>query len=575
MIITGAGNAFTAGDDLKYFGDPALHQPDSPVLSFMQTLAAYDKPVIAAVNGLAVGIGVTLLLHCDLVYVADSASFSTPFTALGLVPEFASTLLFPMIAGRVRATEALLLGKPFLAAEAVVMGIANAVLPAAELMPHVQLVARKLAVLPPGSRAREQAPAETGAGSGGAGGDPARGRAVRAAARGRRGARGDRRDPREARARFLEVQLIRWPRRAMPRSRDCRWPSAGACAARGLMIATAESCTGGLLAKCLTDVAGSSDYFERGWVTYSNAAKQADLGVAPGLIEWHGAVSEEVAIAMAKGAIRRSGARVSIAVTGIAGPGGAAPRQAGRHGLDRLGPAAPRPDRVLRAPAPLPRRPGCGAPAGGRRGPRRPAYLLKGTHPLRTHPRGPHPVRLFFALWPSPSPSPGAGRRDRPGRRPGGRPARSGSQPARHPGVPRRGAGSHDSRNLVVVGGQGGYPAIELDFDRLEYWPKPKVLVAMASQVPPRESTSWTGSGSGSSRWVARETRPWRPHLTLVRKIRRPPPDGLSLDARPLPPAGDPARWGLALVESVTHPDGARYRPLAEWPLGFKGDASL
>jgi nicotinamide-nucleotide amidase len=92
----------------------------------------------------------------------------------------------------------------------------------------------------------------------------------------------------------------------------------------GLMIATAESCTGGLLAKCLTDIAGSSDYFERGWVTYSNAAKRADLGVAPGLIERHGAVSEEVALAMAKGAIRRSGARVAIAVTGIAGPGGAA-----------------------------------------------------------------------------------------------------------------------------------------------------------------------------------------------------------------------------------------------------------
>lgn len=89
-----------------------------------------------------------------------------------------------------------------------------------------------------------------------------------------------------------------------------------------LMMATAESCTGGLLAKCLTDIAGSSDYFERGWVTYSNAAKQADLGVALGLIERHGAVSEAVALAMAKGAIRRSGARVAIAVTGVAGPGG-------------------------------------------------------------------------------------------------------------------------------------------------------------------------------------------------------------------------------------------------------------
>ena len=93
----------------------------------------------------------------------------------------------------------------------------------------------------------------------------------------------------------------------------------------GLKIATAESCTGGLLAKCLTDIAGSSDYFERGWVTYSNAAKQAELRVASGLIEWHGAVSEEVALAMAKGAIRRSGARVAIAVTGIAGPAGGTP----------------------------------------------------------------------------------------------------------------------------------------------------------------------------------------------------------------------------------------------------------
>jgi enoyl-CoA hydratase/carnithine racemase len=151
VVITGAGNAFTGGQDLKGFADPRFIQPDSPVLSFMHALAGFEKPVIAAVNGIAVGIGVTMLLHCDLVYAADNATFSTPFTGLGLVPEFASTLLFPMFAGRVRATEALLLGKPFDAAEAVAMGIANAVLPAAELMAHVQAVARKLAALPPGS----------------------------------------------------------------------------------------------------------------------------------------------------------------------------------------------------------------------------------------------------------------------------------------------------------------------------------------------------------------------------------------------------------------------------------------
>ncbi|MGQ0384621.1 MAG: enoyl-CoA hydratase [Gammaproteobacteria bacterium] len=151
VIFTGAGSAYTAGNDLKDFGNPRFAQPDSPVLTFMQTLAGYDKPVIAAVNGLAVGIGVTMLLHCDLVYAADTATFSMPFTSLGLVPEFASTLLFPMIAGRVRAAEALMLGKPFSAAEAVAMGVANAALPAVELLPHAQAAAKKLATLPPGA----------------------------------------------------------------------------------------------------------------------------------------------------------------------------------------------------------------------------------------------------------------------------------------------------------------------------------------------------------------------------------------------------------------------------------------
>ena len=151
VVITGAGTAFTAGNDLKDFGNPRFAQPDSPVLGFMQALAAYEKPVIAAVNGLAVGIGVTMLLHCDLVYVSETATFSMPFVNLGLVPEFGSTLLLPAIAGRVRAAEKLLLGRPFLAAEAVVMGVANAVLPAADLLAHAQTVARGFNVLPPGA----------------------------------------------------------------------------------------------------------------------------------------------------------------------------------------------------------------------------------------------------------------------------------------------------------------------------------------------------------------------------------------------------------------------------------------
>jgi enoyl-CoA hydratase/carnithine racemase len=151
ILFTGAGTAYTSGNDLKDFGDPRFAQPDSPVLTFMQTLATCEKPAIAAVNGLAVGIGVTMLLHCDLVYASETATFSMPFVNLGLVPEFASTLLLPAIAGRVRAAEKLLLGKPFVAAEAVVMGIANAVLPAAELLPHAQTVARRFNDLPPGS----------------------------------------------------------------------------------------------------------------------------------------------------------------------------------------------------------------------------------------------------------------------------------------------------------------------------------------------------------------------------------------------------------------------------------------
>lgn len=92
--------------------------------------------------------------------------------------------------------------------------------------------------------------------------------------------------------------------------------------ARGLMVAPAESCTGGLVAAALTAVAGSSAALDRGFVTYSNAAKSEMLGVPAGLIDQHGAVSEPVALAMAQGAVSHSAAGVSVAVTGIAGPGG-------------------------------------------------------------------------------------------------------------------------------------------------------------------------------------------------------------------------------------------------------------
>ncbi len=95
------------------------------------------------------------------------------------------------------------------------------------------------------------------------------------------------------------------------------------CRAAGLMVATAESCTGGLVAGALTEIAGSSDVVDRGFVTYSNAAKQQMLGVPEAILAAHGAVSEETARAMARGAIAASQAQLSVAVTGIAGPGGA------------------------------------------------------------------------------------------------------------------------------------------------------------------------------------------------------------------------------------------------------------
>lgn len=99
------------------------------------------------------------------------------------------------------------------------------------------------------------------------------------------------------------------------------------CRDKGLQIATAESCTGGLIAGCLTEIAGSSDVVERGFVTYSNAAKNEMLGVPADMIETHGAVSAEVAEAMARGALDRSHADLAVSATGIAGPGGATPNK--------------------------------------------------------------------------------------------------------------------------------------------------------------------------------------------------------------------------------------------------------
>jgi enoyl-CoA hydratase/carnithine racemase len=148
IVITGDGACFTAGNDLEDFLQSPPQGDESPVTQFMNALRTTAKPVIAAVPGLAIGIGTTLLMHCELVYAADTAKFAMPFTQLGLCPEFASSVLLPRIAGYQRAAEKLLLGEAFSASEAEKMGLVNRVLPAEELMSFVQAQAAKLAALP-------------------------------------------------------------------------------------------------------------------------------------------------------------------------------------------------------------------------------------------------------------------------------------------------------------------------------------------------------------------------------------------------------------------------------------------
>ena len=149
VLITGQPGCFTSGNDLEDFMQRPPQGEESPVARFMQALLACEKPVVAAVTGAAVGIGTTLLLHCDLVYVSDEARLAMPFVSLGLVPEFASSLIIPALMGHARATEKLMLGEPFSGSDAVDCGIANAVLPAAEVVNHARRMAERFNALPP------------------------------------------------------------------------------------------------------------------------------------------------------------------------------------------------------------------------------------------------------------------------------------------------------------------------------------------------------------------------------------------------------------------------------------------
>lgn len=149
ILIHGqADGAFTAGNDIEDFIQRPPIADDTPVFRFLRTMSRAAKPIVAAVNGHAVGIGTTLLLHCDLVYAGDNARFQLPFASLGVVPEFASSYLLPMVAGYHRAAELMLLGEPFGAEKAREAGFVTRVSPAAETLGHAREAANRLAALP-------------------------------------------------------------------------------------------------------------------------------------------------------------------------------------------------------------------------------------------------------------------------------------------------------------------------------------------------------------------------------------------------------------------------------------------
>jgi len=148
VVIQGHESIFSAGNDIGDFLNQPPSTPESAVFRFLRGIATFDKPLIAAVAGPAVGIGTTLLFHCDLVYAGDNAAFSMPFVNLGLCPEAASSLLAARMFGYHRAAEALLMGEPFFAEAAQEVGLVNRVVPPTEVNGYAQAQARKLAAKP-------------------------------------------------------------------------------------------------------------------------------------------------------------------------------------------------------------------------------------------------------------------------------------------------------------------------------------------------------------------------------------------------------------------------------------------
>jgi len=148
VVLTGAGGTFTAGNDIGDFLEQPPTGEDSPVFRFLRLLVNYEKPVVAAVDGAAVGIGTTMLLHCDYVVASERTRFVMPFINLGVCPEGASSLLLPRNAGLALASELLMFGDPFDAATAQRAGFVNRVVPDAQLQEVAAERARTLAAKP-------------------------------------------------------------------------------------------------------------------------------------------------------------------------------------------------------------------------------------------------------------------------------------------------------------------------------------------------------------------------------------------------------------------------------------------
>ncbi len=151
VVLQGHATVFSAGNDIGDFLNNPPSGGDSPVNRFLRAISSFPKPLVAAVCGPAVGVGTTMLMHCDLVYAGDNAAFSMPFVNLGLCPEAASSLLVPQMMGYHRAAEALLLGEPFMAEAALEVGLVNRIVPPMEANTIAQAQARKLAAKPMGS----------------------------------------------------------------------------------------------------------------------------------------------------------------------------------------------------------------------------------------------------------------------------------------------------------------------------------------------------------------------------------------------------------------------------------------